>query len=287
MAATEIILTGVPGGLTVDVRVRLLTTAAILETVSMTWSTDHYTGNVVGAHEGTFIFEVLISSVPTESKVETIFDDAGPYILAGDLDEANATALAAIKAVVDGNNVNLVSIKATVENTETTVDGIETTVDGIEVTVDDTNAKVTAMDFASINACLAAIKAKTDLIGNVTFLTSTHLPDTKGEIKIKAGDTHAFVFTSDTEDVLPDFTGKTVRFGIKDANGNQLVEDTNVVINSPTGFQSVTVNLLPPVTLALEGVSAFYDVQIEYDANTVHTIFTGPVKTYKDYSGTP
>lgn len=251
MADTEIQVAGVPGSLSVSVRVRSLTDLAILETVAMTWSVDHYTGDVTGAHDGTFVFEILIAGQPAEQRIETIADDDGPYPIVGGLQDNMSATLASIKS-----------------------------------TVEDTNTKVTAFDTSAIMAALAAIQAKTDLIGNVTFLIASHLPDSRGTINIKAGDTHNFVFTSDTEDPFPDFTGKTVRFGIRDANGNQIVNTTTVTILSPTGFQSVQVDLLPALTLSLEGISAFYDVQVEYAADDIRTIFTGDVKVDRDHSGT-
>jgi hypothetical protein len=132
-----------------------------------------------------------------------------------------------------------------------------------------------------------AIQAKTDLIGRITFMASSGAVDSNGNITVKAGDYTQITLTSDTADVVPDLTGQTIRFGISDSSGNQLVETTNATVLQATGLQSVQITLTPAQTSALNVRTAFFDLQAEYSTSDHRTLFSGPVTITPDYSGSP
>jgi len=133
----------------------------------------------------------------------------------------------------------------------------------------------------------AAIKDRTDRIGSVTFLLSGGAVASDGSMVIKAGDRHVFTITSDTEDVVPDLTGNTIRFGIKGNSGDQLLsKTTDISIEEATGFQSVEVTILPAESILLPQGAWHFDVQAEYSATDVRTFVTGSVTVKSDYSGT-
>lgn len=131
------------------------------------------------------------------------------------------------------------------------------------------------------------IQAKTDLIGAITWVSSSGLIDSNGVMNIKAGDRHEFTLTSTVEDAVPDLTGVTIRFGIKNTSGDQLLEVTAVDILSATGFQSVKVTILPAESILLPSGGAFFDFQAEYAADDHRTFLTGSTVTTTDYSGVP
>lgn len=252
MADPTIEFFGIPSTVTnLSARVRTLDGGAIIETVALAYVSDRWTGTVTeAAAKGVrCVYELLQNGTALDQFVRKVTDSTDTFTINSDVD--------AVDTLDEIDFGPLANIPADI-----------------------------AADLTAIKACADLIKAKTDLIGNVTFLVSTHLPDSRGTIHIKAGDRHAFVFTSDEEDVHPDFTGRTLRFGVKDANGVQHINTTNVVVNSGSGLQSVSIILTPDVTLALENVSAFYDIQVEYAADDIRTIFTGSVEVTRDYSGT-
>lgn len=133
---------------------------------------------------------------------------------------------------------------------------------------------------------LEAIKDKTDQIGSVTFVLSGGAVASDGSMVVKAGDRHVFTITSDTEDVVPDLTGVTIRFGIKGNSGSQLLsKTTDISIEQATGFQAVEVTLNPAETILLTQGSYHFDVQAEYSTTDVRTFVTGSVQVKSDYSG--
>lgn len=140
----------------------------------------------------------------------------------------------------------------------------------------------------SVNAAiLAAIKAKTDTIGSVTFIISDNAVSSGGSLVIKAGDRHEFTITSDTADVVPDLTGETIRFGVKGNGGVQLLETTDVTVLVATGLQSVQIVLTPAQTILLSQGAYHFDIQAEYSTTDHRTLVTGSVQVNPDYSGAP
>jgi hypothetical protein len=132
---------------------------------------------------------------------------------------------------------------------------------------------------------LSAIKAKTDLIGSVPWLSSGGTLTSGQALTIKIGDKVTFTLTSTVADAVADLTGKTVRFGVKDMAGNQIINTTATVLVA-TGLQSVSVTLLPAVTILLSPVTGKFDVQAEFASNDIATFLTGDVTIVADYSGT-
>lgn len=145
--------------------------------------------------------------------------------------------------------------------------------------------RVTLVDTTTTNTDMAAVKARTDLIGRTTFISASSLVTTDGQMTIKIGDKMEFTFTSDTEDVVGDLTGITIRLGAKTAEGTVMFESTSATILVATGFQSVKFTLLPAVTLALTAGYGYFDVQAEFAANDIRTFITGTVVVVADYSG--
>jgi len=88
MASTVISIPGYVTGLTMSVRVRNASTMALLETVTLTESSNIYSGVVVGAHSGRLVFEILVGTAVSESRVRTIADDVGPYTVDSSLEVA-------------------------------------------------------------------------------------------------------------------------------------------------------------------------------------------------------
>lgn len=135
-------------------------------------------------------------------------------------------------------------------------------------------------------ALLNQIKAKTDLIGAVTWIVEGASVSSTGSIVIKAGDRKVFTLTSDTEDAVPDLTGIPIRFGIRNTSGVQLLSKTSeITVLNGTGFQSVEIVLLPSETILIPSGGSFWDVQAEYSPTDVRTFFTGSATTRMDYSG--
>jgi len=121
-------------------------------------------------------------------------------------------------------------------------------------------------------------------IGTVTFTYSSASIVGGGTVNIKAGDYLTFTLTSDTADVVPDLTGITCRFGVKQGD-RQLIETTSVVVDTATGLQAVTVTILPAETLTLGAQNAIYDLQAEYSATDHRTLISGTCVITDDRSG--
>lgn len=120
---TNIKVPGLPTGLTASVRVRNAATLALLETVTLTEASDIYGGDVTGAHAGRFVHEILISGTVSESRVRTIADDAGPYVIDSALEIAESFANTGsgpwAKTITIENSVGSVALEnATVRLTE-------------------------------------------------------------------------------------------------------------------------------------------------------------------------
>ena len=90
MTSTVINVPGLPTGLTASVRVRNAMTLALLETVTLTETANVYAGPVTGAHAGRLVHEILISGTVSESRVRTIADDVGPYVIDSALEIAES-----------------------------------------------------------------------------------------------------------------------------------------------------------------------------------------------------
>lgn len=131
---------------------------------------------------------------------------------------------------------------------------------------------------------MSAIKAKTDLIGSVPWTSSGGTLTNGQALTIKAGDKVTFTLTSTVSNAVADLTGKTVRFGVKDMAGNAVINTTATVVVA-TGLQSVSVTLLPAVTISLPAVTGKFDVQAEFASNDIVTFLTGDVIIIADYSG--
>lgn len=131
---------------------------------------------------------------------------------------------------------------------------------------------------------LSAVKAKTDLIGSVPWSSSAGSLTNGQALRIKIGDKVTFTLTSTVADAVANLTGKTVRFGVKDLAGNQVINTTATVVVA-TGFQSVSVTLLPAVTILLSPLTGKFDVQAEFSTNDIITFITGDVTIIADYSG--
>lgn len=107
MTAKTIKLPSLPTGLTVSVKVRSLSTLAVLETVALTEGTSDqvsvYSGTITGAHAGQLLFDVIVSGVVIESRIRTIQDVSATFVI--------LTALEQLKG--DGGGANLVTITVT------------------------------------------------------------------------------------------------------------------------------------------------------------------------------
>ena len=123
------------------------------------------------------------------------------------------------------------------------------------------------------------------LIGTVTFTYADSTIVGGAIVPIKAGDLKTLTLTSDTADVVPDLTGVTMRFGVKQGD-RQLIETTSVVVDVATGLQSVTVTILPSETVNLDTQNAVYDLQAEYSATNHRTLISGACAITNDNSGT-
>lgn len=104
MTAKTIKLPSLPTGLTLSVKVRNISTLAVLETVTLTEGTSDqvsvYSGTITGAHAGQLLFDVIVSGVVLEKRVRTIQDTAGPWIILTEMDQLAS----------DGRGANLVTI---------------------------------------------------------------------------------------------------------------------------------------------------------------------------------
>jgi hypothetical protein len=85
MTAKVIKFPSLPTGLTISVNVRSLSSLAILEAVSLTEGTSDqvsvYSGTITGAHAGQLLFDLIISGTVFDSRVRTIQDSAGPWVI--------------------------------------------------------------------------------------------------------------------------------------------------------------------------------------------------------------
>lgn len=85
MTAKTIKFTSLPTGLTMSCVVRNPLTAAVLESLSLTAGggadASVYSGTITGAHAGQLLFELVVSSQVFESRVRTIQDSAGPWVI--------------------------------------------------------------------------------------------------------------------------------------------------------------------------------------------------------------
>ncbi len=72
-------------GLSLSCDVRSLTTLAVLETLTLTEGTGAqlsvYEGTITGAHAGQLLYDLIVSGVVMESRVRTIQDSAGPWVI--------------------------------------------------------------------------------------------------------------------------------------------------------------------------------------------------------------
>lgn len=145
--------------------------------------------------------------------------------------------------------------------------------------------RVTLVDTTTTNTDMAAVKAKTDLIGRTTFISASSLVTSDGEMTIKVGDKHEFTFTSDTLDIVADLTAVTLRLGAKTSAGDVMFETTSATVLVATGYQSVKFTLLPAETLLIPVGFGYFDVQAEFASNNIRTFITGTVSVVTDYSG--
>jgi len=88
MASTVISIPGYVTGLSMSVRVRSSSDLSLLETVTLSESSNIYSGVVVGAHSGRLVFEILVGTAVSESRIRTIADDVGPYTVDSSLEVA-------------------------------------------------------------------------------------------------------------------------------------------------------------------------------------------------------
>lgn len=107
MTAKTIKLPSLPTGLTVSVKVRSLSSLAVLETVALTPGSGDdasvYSGTITGAHAGQLLFDVIVSGVVIESRIRTIQDVAATFVILSELERLKG----------DGGGSNLVTITVT------------------------------------------------------------------------------------------------------------------------------------------------------------------------------
>jgi len=107
MTAKTIKLPSLPTGLTISVKVRNLSTLAVLETVSLSEGTSDqvsvYSGTITGAHAGQLLFDVIVSGVVIQSRIRTIQDVAATFVILSELEQLKG----------DGGGANLVTITVT------------------------------------------------------------------------------------------------------------------------------------------------------------------------------
>jgi hypothetical protein len=87
MTAKVIKLPGLPAGLTLTCEVRSSADGSLLEVVALTGAGSLYTGTITGAHYGLLVFSILVSGVAGETRVRTIDDTAGPWVIVTGLDQ--------------------------------------------------------------------------------------------------------------------------------------------------------------------------------------------------------
>ena len=92
MASTVIHVPGLVTGLTASVRIRNPSTMALVETVTLTETNNVYSGNVATASSGRFVFEILVGTAVSETRVRSILDTVGPFVIDSDLDVAEAVS---------------------------------------------------------------------------------------------------------------------------------------------------------------------------------------------------
>ena len=87
MTATAIKIPDLPTGLTLSVKLLNMTSLAVLDTVTLTESGESYNGNVAAAIAGQFLFKILSGTALVGSRIRTIADDAGPYVILTELEQ--------------------------------------------------------------------------------------------------------------------------------------------------------------------------------------------------------
>lgn len=131
MTAKVIKIPGLPAGLSLTCEVRSSIDGSLLETVSLTGSGSLYTGTITGSHYGLLVFSILVSGVAAETRVRTIEDTAGPWVIVTGLDQYSPPPTGAFSrefVVTDGTDPlegAIVRIKKGAEEYErlTDVDG--------------------------------------------------------------------------------------------------------------------------------------------------------------------
>lgn len=107
MTAKTIKLPSLPSGLTISVKVRNLSTLAVLETVALTAGSGDdasvYTGTITGAHAGQLLFDVIVSGVVVQSRIRTIQDVAATFVILSELERLKG----------NGGGANLVTVTVT------------------------------------------------------------------------------------------------------------------------------------------------------------------------------
>ncbi|RTL03730.1 hypothetical protein EKK58_12270 [Candidatus Dependentiae bacterium] len=107
MTAKTIKFPSLPTGLSVSCKLRNLSTLAVLETVSLTAGAGDdasvYSGTVTGAHAGQLLFDLIISGQVVQSRIRTIQDTAGPWVIMTELEQIAS----------NGRGANVVTITVT------------------------------------------------------------------------------------------------------------------------------------------------------------------------------
>lgn len=108
MPSTAIVFPDLPTGLaSVTAKVISLTSFTVLETVALTGSGENYDGNVTGPHAGTLLFKVYSGAGLVASRIRTIANDAGPYVIMSELESlafVGSAAYVATLTVDDGTD---------------------------------------------------------------------------------------------------------------------------------------------------------------------------------------
>lgn len=107
MVAKTIQLPCLPAGLTLTVKVRNLTTLALLETVTCSFASDIYSGTITGAHAGQLLFELLASGTVFDHRIRTIQDVAATFVILTELERVandGRGAHAVTITITDGTN---------------------------------------------------------------------------------------------------------------------------------------------------------------------------------------
>lgn len=81
MATTPIKIPDLPSGITLTIDVLNTVSLATLETVTMSYSSGVYSGNVTGAHSGQFLFRLLASGTIIGSRLRTILDTTDTFVI--------------------------------------------------------------------------------------------------------------------------------------------------------------------------------------------------------------